>query len=135
MRVSIQRVRRLDLPWVLIAILAAWGAMVAAIHIAAERGADTPSLCHFRSLTGVPCPTCGGTRAAFALFRLHPLEAAAYNPLLALAVGVTGVYLLARTLAGRGVRVEWTKRSRVTAWALFALAFCLNWAWVIHRLG
>ena len=135
MRVSVQRVRRLDLPWVSIAIFGAWGAMVAVFHLATQHGMDAPSLCHFKSLTGVPCPTCGGTRAAFSLAHLHPLEALAYNPLLTVLMVVGCGYLLVRTLTGRGVRVEWTRRGRAGGVALLVIAVLANWAWVIVRLG
>jgi hypothetical protein len=37
--------------------------------------------CAFRELTGVPCPTCGGTRGALALLDGRVLDALAYNPL------------------------------------------------------
>jgi hypothetical protein len=41
--------------------------------------------CPFRALTGVPCLTCGTTRAAVALLGGRPLDALAANPLAALA--------------------------------------------------
>jgi hypothetical protein len=37
--------------------------------------------CVFRTLTGIPCPTCGTTRAAVAFLDGHLLAAAANNPL------------------------------------------------------
>ncbi|MEZ6319128.1 MAG: DUF2752 domain-containing protein [Phycisphaerales bacterium] len=132
---SVQRVRRLDLPWVSLGIFVAWAALVVIVHFASQRRDDAPTLCHFKNLTGIPCPTCGGTRAAFSLAHLHPVEAISYNPLLTIVmVGACG-YLSLRTLTGRGMRIEWTRRARVIAWTLFACAFVGNWAWVIHRLG
>ena len=41
--------------------------------------------CPLRTLTGIPCPTCGGTRAAAALARPDLRAALAMNPLVALA--------------------------------------------------
>lgn len=41
--------------------------------------------CAFRTLTGIPCPTCGSTRAAVAFLDGHLLEALAANPLAAVA--------------------------------------------------
>jgi hypothetical protein len=43
--------------------------------------------CPLHALTGVPCPTCGSTRAALSLFGGEPLAALAWNPLIALAAG------------------------------------------------
>lgn len=50
--------------------------------------------CPFKGLTGLPCMTCGGTRAALALGRLDFLGALAMNPLAALGLGAFGVYWL-----------------------------------------
>jgi hypothetical protein len=44
--------------------------------------------CVFRALTGIPCPTCGTTRAATALLDGRLVEALAANPL-ATAAGLT----------------------------------------------
>ena len=41
--------------------------------------------CVFRSLTGIPCPTCGTTRAAAAFLDGDVMTAFIYNPLAALA--------------------------------------------------
>ena len=41
--------------------------------------------CIFRSLTGLPCPTCGTTRAATAFLDRHLISAFAANPLAAAA--------------------------------------------------
>lgn len=43
--------------------------------------------CSLRTLTGVPCVGCGGTRAMKALSRGEIREAAGFNPLVVLAVG------------------------------------------------
>ena len=42
-------------------------------------------LCPLRTLTGLPCPTCGATRAAEAMLGGHVLDAVLYNPLVTLA--------------------------------------------------
>lgn len=41
--------------------------------------------CPFRSITGIPCPTCGTTHAALALLNGHVGDAFSANPLAALA--------------------------------------------------
>ena len=41
--------------------------------------------CGLRTLTGIPCFGCGGTRAMMALAHGHLLQALAFNPLIALA--------------------------------------------------
>ena len=55
--------------------------------------------CIFRSLTGIPCPTCGTTRAATAFLQGDLLAAFAANPLAA----VTGLVFV----AGAPLAVVW----------------------------
>ncbi len=42
-----------------------------------------PFHCFFKTITGYPCPFCGGIRAIVSMVTLHPLEAAKWNPLAA----------------------------------------------------
>jgi hypothetical protein len=44
--------------------------------------------CHFKKHTGIPCPSCGFTRAAISLGKGHLLESLQYNPSFILFVGV-----------------------------------------------
>jgi hypothetical protein len=87
--------------------------------------------CLFRAVTGVPCPTCGGTRALLALARLDVPAALAWNPLVtlgALVFVLGGLVVLARALAGRGVPDGPPPR---WAGAAAGFAFAANWAFVI----
>jgi hypothetical protein len=104
------------------------GAAAAPFASAFEAGAPP---CAFHALTGVPCPTCGGTRALLALARLDVPAALAWNPLVtaaALVFVLGGLVALARALGGRGVPGGAPPR-----WAggAAALAFAANWAFVI----
>ena len=62
-------------------------AAVAAIALRPLWLATAPHLrsCVFRSLTGIPCPTCGTTRAATAFLQGHVMTAFISNPLATLA--------------------------------------------------
>jgi hypothetical protein len=60
--------------------------------------------CPWRALSGVPCPTCGGTRALMELTRLDVAGALQMNPLVALAglaAAVYAVHALGVLLLGR----------------------------------
>lgn len=111
-----------------------WGgaalACAAAAPFARDLAAGAPP-CVFRTLTGVPCATCGGTRALLALARLDVPAALASNPLVALGVAVFlggGLVALVRALRGQGVPDLPPPR-----WAGAAAAFALaaNWAFVV----
>jgi len=76
--------------------------------------------CLFKAVTGIPCPTCGGTRALAALSHLHFLQALKYNPLVVLAPFVAFVFALTPLrLNGKA------------AWLAFCGAFLVNWFYLI----
>ena len=54
--------------------------------------------CPLRDMTGVPCPTCGGTHTAVALANGRWAEAFAANPLVAAGLVVFGIWLLTGVL-------------------------------------
>lgn len=113
-----------------------WGGVAIASAVAAPWAREAAALvpaCVFHSLTGLPCPTCGGTHAALALSRLDFAGAFAANPLAA-AAGILfvagGGIAGAAALAGRpfseprlGPRARWT--------AILALA--INWIYLLAR--
>jgi hypothetical protein len=123
---GMSRERQLGLFWGAAALLA-----LAVSPFAPRVAAGLPP-CFFHRVTGLPCLTCGGTRAAFALlagdlggaFHANPLVAAA----LLLFVG-GGLAAGALALAGRGVR----EPSRLPDWVRVAvvLVVAANWIWLI----
>lgn len=111
-----------------------WGgaalACAAAAPFARDLSAGTPE-CAFRALTGVPCPTCGGTRAFLALANLDIPVALAWNPLVtlvAIVFVVGGLIALVRAVSGRGIVDGPPPR---WAGAAVALALAANWAFVV----
>ena len=94
--------------------------------------------CHFRAVTGVPCLSCGATRAFVAAGRLRFGHAFRVNPLAAalfLAIGVGTVYALVCVLfKTRAIRIVGVTRRH--GWLLCAGAALLvlgNWAYMIIR--
>jgi hypothetical protein len=91
-------------------------------------------LCGFKQLTGLPCPTCGGTRALGRLAALDVHGAFVMNPLaVALAVAValwavSDLVLLPRRQSLRlGIRPDLATPVRVTV----VLVALMNWAYLV----
>lgn len=91
--------------------------------------------CPMRDMTGVPCPTCGGTHVAVALAHGHWTDAFTANPLVAVGLAVFGIWLLAGVLAtvAPGLRRDLllTSREKKTARILAVFLFLSAWIWEI----
>lgn len=91
--------------------------------------------CPFRALTGLPCPTCGSTRAALAFFHLDLGAALAANPLVALA----GLGFVAGGIAAplwavlRGPAIDLPAPLPRWLRGAIVLTLGLNWVWVLLR--
>jgi hypothetical protein len=91
--------------------------------------------CGLKTLTGLPCPTCGVTRTIIALSRGDLSHALFMNPLAAIACGAGLLYLLyagaVLALALPRLRPAVTstdaRRLRLVAWS----ALAVNWIWLI----
>ena len=92
------------------------------------------TLCMFKGLTGMPCPTCGSTRAAARLFELDPGGALAMNPFTTVlatviaAWAVVDVLLLPRR---RALRVGLSRSSGRAFRVVVFAAFLMNWVYLI----
>ena len=107
---------------------------VAAIAIGARLLGVT--LCPLRRFLGIPCPTCGTTRAIAALFRGSVREALALNPLMAtfLCVGMPllGVHVLVCGVAATEGLLRRLSGRRLFWWAVALLAVA-NWAYLLTK--
>ncbi len=90
--------------------------------------------CTFRALTGLPCPTCGSTRALARLATLDVAGAVAMNPLAALVFALIALWALVDLVLlprRRALSLEVSPRVarglRLTALVLFLA----NWAYLL----
>lgn len=94
------------------------------------------TLCPLRRFLGIPCPTCGTTRAIAALFRGSVSEALALNPLTA-ALLCVGMPLLSVHALVCGVDATRSLLRRLSGSRLFWLAAALlaaaNWAYLLTQ--
>jgi hypothetical protein len=92
------------------------------------------TLCLFKGLTGLPCPTCGSTRTLGRLVALDFAGALAMNPLATAGAAVVAAWALADLAllpGGRALGVEVAPRlARALRWGALVL-FLANWAYLL----
>ncbi len=92
-------------------------------------------LCPFKTITGLPCPTCGVTRAVMAMTRLDLAAALAFNPLAVAGAILGGIYLLyaAIVLAARlpRLRPRLTARDFTSARVVVIAVLSANWLYLV----
>jgi Protein of unknown function (DUF2752) len=92
------------------------------------------TVCLFKGLTGLPCPTCGSTRALGRLVHLDVAGALAMNPLTTLAVALLAIWalcdlgLLAR---GRALDLEMGRPLSRVVRLLAVAAVLMNWLYLL----
>ena len=92
------------------------------------------TLCVFKGLTGLPCPTCGSTRALGRLFALDFAGALAMNPfttLVAVLVAGWAVADLALLPRGRALELEVPKPLGFALRVGALVLFLANWVYLI----
>jgi hypothetical protein len=97
------------------------GGLVAAAAVWPVLPLHPPLACPLRSLTGIPCPFCGMTRACVAAVHGHLGASMSFNP------GGVLVVLLALTVL---VRPQLLVRARPPTW-MIGVAFGVLWLWNI----
>ena len=99
---------------------------------------DALPACVFRSITGFPCPTCGGTRSLGSLSRGDLLGSISLNPLVAVAVLAALLSLAARIVSLlmdlRQPVLVMTGGEGMIMRMLAAVFFLLHWAYLVFNL-
>lgn len=93
--------------------------------------AAPPTTCWFKHATGYPCPTCGSTRAAFALASGEVSQAFILNPLVsALFIATPFAIVASLIVQRRGLIV---RHIIASPWSAIALLVCVlaNWAYLL----
>jgi hypothetical protein len=99
------------------------------------------SLCLFKNVTGIPCPSCGATRALILFGQGEILESLLLNPigmLLAVIMIILPLWLAydlaakKQTLFGTYKKMEETFRIKWIS-VIFILLLMANWTWNIYK--
>ncbi len=100
-------------------------------------GSWNPTTCAIHAMTGLPCPLCGGTRAAKALMHGDVATALRLNALALPAVvliAIIGLLLISEAIRGRPW-VDWTPVLRRSGrFAPWGVLFLLIW-WIPQLFG
>jgi hypothetical protein len=91
-------------------------------------------VCVFKAVSGIPCPTCGSTRALACLAQLDFAGAFAMNPLAAAGAFVVGAWALldlALLPQQRALALELRPALGRAARVAAVLALALNWVYLI----
>ncbi|MEZ6242957.1 MAG: DUF2752 domain-containing protein [Phycisphaerales bacterium] len=123
--------------WVVV-LYARWGAGVATVFVLSRATGIHADLCPLHRMTGLPCPFCGGTRTVFLLASLHPLDALAMNPMVALALPALVLALVTRFATARTLHLDAPpeRRHAITRALTLAAAMLLlvNWVYLLAYL-
>ncbi len=126
---QIQMIRISRIPSWSASVVAVASTVVARI-LHQQLGAEM-TLCTFKTVTGLPCLTCGATRSALSTLGGRLVTAFLYNPLVFFVALVAGTFLLLRVVFGRTVRLNLRGRRRTAAWILAVALMLANWAYLI----
>ena len=115
---------------VLLCILLYHTAVAAGIHSEALAAMMPP--CLMRTVLGLYCPGCGGTRAVILLLEGHPIRSFFYHPVVLYAAVLGGWYLISNPTAclPRGRR---PRGSRYHHWYGIGAAVLVASNWVIRN--
>ena len=107
-----------------------WTVLVGAFVQLKPAGSDA-TLCVFRNVTGLPCPTCGSSRAALAVVHGRPLEAIVSNPFVTVAGALAIAWLVIRVAFVRRIELDFARGQLRLVWVVIGALLGANWVYVI----
>lgn len=124
-----------------ILILACFFGLIYLFHNTVTRQNEAIRVCFFKSVIGIPCPSCGSTRAIQLLIQNRWIDSLAMNPfgiVVALMMIVIPIWIFfdvvfkKETFFKRYKKVELITRKPWIA-SILILVVLLNWIWNIYK--
>lgn len=112
-------------------VLAVWCGLVLTGQVVQAVTGREVVLCWFRRVTGLACPSCGGTRMVAAIASGDWAAAVAFNPLLLALIVWLLVWGTLRFGLGRRIVIQLHPHARRIGWSLLAVALVANWLYLI----
>lgn len=110
-------------------------------NIISPNGMQTPDLCLFKNVTGIPCPSCGTTHAVLKLVHMDWTGAIMDNPLgyvIGIGLLVMPVWIAYDQLKGKSTFYDRYKKTEAlirNKWVAASLILLVtaNWIWTIYK--
>jgi hypothetical protein len=123
--------RRLSRPSAPIIALVAWLLLIGVAETIKHPRWEGVSLCPVKAATGVPCPTCGSTRAVMAAAHGDLVAAFAYNPFTTIIVFGVLVWLVARFVVGWRLTLVVGAETERRLWLGGFTLLAANWIYLL----
>ena len=102
---------------------------------------ETIRVCFIKSVTGIPCPSCGSTRAIQLIFQNKWIDSLAMNPfgiVVAVLMIVIPTWIFFDVVFKKETFFKWYKKMEVIIrkpWlaSILILVVLLNWIWNIYK--
>jgi hypothetical protein len=113
--------------WVAVVLAAAWTLVVMVSVVMPRAASGVTTMCAFKRVTGVPCATCGSTRAVGALAAGDVVGALMLNPWVTVVMVGVPVWMAAR----RTRESVWAWTHARAVWVVMGVGLAVNWAYVV----
>ena len=113
-------------------LVGCWLLLILAGVLLEQRGGPALETCLLHRLSGQPCPTCGSTRVVQALGQGAWLVALRCNPMVALGLPLSALWLGVRLSLGKALKVDLCRQERNLVLILGLAALVANWVWVLR---
>jgi hypothetical protein len=118
-----------------VGLVGVWLCLIITALLLAHHYDQFLTLCLFKRLTHLPCPTCGLTRGGLHLLQGHFAQAWLCNPLLFSLGAWCLIIIFLRVIFARSLRIRLSNSHRLFAWILVAFLVLANWLYVIIYVG